>query len=88
MSNLSNKTEKKALHVLARCVVTLEKLYYLDMTATDDFDVTQAKNLMTGIIQSNGYKINYGNSRSMIVKDKSQSNHLNGEPAEPQLLTL
>lgn len=58
------------MHVLARCVVALEKLHYLGMTAADDFDAKQAKNLMTGIIQSNGYKINYGASRSLIIKDK------------------
>jgi len=77
MSSLSNKTEKKALNVLARCVVNLEKLHYLDMTTTDDFDATHAKNLMTGIIQSNGYQINYGAGKNLIIKDRvvSLSNH-------------
>lgn len=77
MSNLSNKTEKKALNVLASCVVNLEKLHYLDMTAADDFDATQVKNLMTGIIQSNGYHINYGAGKNLIVKYHvvSLSNH-------------
>ncbi len=73
MSILSNKTEKKAVHVLARCVVTLEKLHYLDMTATDDFDAKQAENLMTSIIQSNGYKINYGASRNLMEKGSINS---------------
>jgi len=69
MSNLSNTTEKNALNVLARCVVHLEKLHHLAMTASDDFDATMAKNLMTGIIQSNGYKINYGSGKNLIIKD-------------------
>lgn len=68
MSNLSNTTEKKALSVLARCVMHLEKLHHLSMTASDDFDATTAKNLMTGIIQSNSYQINYGAGKNLIVK--------------------
>lgn len=36
-----------------------EKLHYLDMSKSDDGDARQAVNLLEGIIQSNGYKINY-----------------------------
>ena len=62
MSNLSNKTEYRALSVIAQMVKEFEKLHYLDMTKNDDRDVCQAQNLLEGIIQSNGYKINYDNS--------------------------
>lgn len=59
MSNLADKTEYKALSIIAKMVKQFEKLHYLDMTKIDDWDSTQARNLLEGIIQSNGYKINY-----------------------------
>ncbi len=69
MSNLSDKTEYKALNIIAQAVKQFEKLHYLDMTKTDDLDVTQARNLLEGIVQSNGYKINYDrNSKKNLLK--------------------
>lgn len=62
MSNISDKTEYRALSVIAQMVKDFEKLHYLDMTKNDDRDVCRAQNLLEGIIQSNGYKINYDNS--------------------------
>ncbi|MDR6919540.1 hypothetical protein [Chryseobacterium sp. 2987] len=44
------------------------------MTATDDWDAVGARNLLEGIIQSSGYKINYGrNGRGNrpLLKDDS-----------------
>jgi len=69
MSNLSNKTEYKALSIIAKMVKQFEILHYLDMTKVDDLEATQARNLLEGIIQSNGYKINYNrNSKKSILK--------------------
>lgn len=69
MSNLSDKTEYKALNIIAQAVKQFEQLHYLDMTKTDDCEATQARNLLEGIIQSNGYKINYKrNSKKSILK--------------------
>lgn len=59
MSNLSNKTEYKALTIIAQMVKEFEKLHYLEVTKEDDLDATKAKNLLECIVQSNGYKINY-----------------------------
>ena len=60
MSNLADKTEYQALKVIARMVKDFERLHLLNMTASDDWDATRARNLLEGIIQSNGYQINYG----------------------------
>ena len=59
MSNIADKTEYKALSVIAQMVKQFERLHYLDMTKRDDWKACQAISLLEGIIQSNGYKINY-----------------------------
>ncbi|SFC69732.1 hypothetical protein SAMN05421747_1201 [Parapedobacter composti] len=59
MSNLADKTEYRALRIIAQMVKQFEKLHYMDMTKIDDWDAIQARNLLEGVIQSNGYKINY-----------------------------
>lgn len=64
MSNLSNKTEYKALTLIAQMVKDFEKLHDLEMTKEDDWDATQAKNLLKCIVESNGYEINYNNESS------------------------
>jgi len=59
MSNLAKTTEYRALLIIAQMVKQFEHLHYIDMTKTDDYEATNARNLLEGIIQSNGYKINY-----------------------------
>ena len=68
MSNLANKTEHKALIIIAKMITEFEKLHCLDMTKEDDLDAKKARNLLEGIIQTNGYKINYerNNKKSLI----------------------
>ena len=69
MSNLANKTEYKALSIIAQMVKEFEKLHYLDMTKEDDQDATKARNLLERIIHTNGYKINYQrNSKKTLLK--------------------
>jgi hypothetical protein len=69
MSNLADKTEYRALSIIARMVRESEKLHYLDMTKTDDLHAYKARKLLEGIIQSNGYKINYGRkTKKPLVK--------------------
>ncbi len=79
MSNLSDKTEYRALTILARMVKDFERLHCLDMTASDDFDATGARNLLEGIIQSSGYKINYerGKGTKPVLKGHNtpKANH-------------
>lgn len=72
MSNLADKTEKKALTLIGKAVKTFENLHFLDMTATDDFDATAARNLLEGIIQSNGYRIAYGSKKAIIKENKQR----------------
>ncbi|ULT39946.1 hypothetical protein KRR40_34495 [Niabella defluvii] len=62
MSNLADRTDYKALSILAQIVKQFERLHYLNMTASDDWDACQARNLMEGIVETNGYKINYNQS--------------------------
>ncbi|HRB71480.1 MAG TPA: hypothetical protein PK776_06490 [Flavobacterium sp.] len=71
MSNLADKTQYKALSIIAKMVKEFERLHYLDMTKTDDFDACQARNLLQGIVESNGYKINYNNKiKHPLLKDR------------------
>lgn len=72
MSNLADKTEYRALSIIARMVKDFERLHCLNMTASDDWDATGARNLLEGIIQNNGYKINYdreGKGHKPLLKD-------------------
>lgn len=76
MSNLADKTEYRALSIIARMVKDFERLHFLDMTASDDWDATGARNLLEGIIQSSGYKINYdrdGKGNRPLLKDDNIS---------------
>jgi hypothetical protein len=69
MSNLADKTEYRALHIIARMVKDFEKLHCLNMTKSDDLESRNARNLLEGIIQSNGYKINYEpNGKKPLLK--------------------
>lgn len=69
MSNLSHKTEYKALSTMGTMVKMFERLHHLDMTKEDDMDATAAQNLLQGIIESNHYKVNYErNNKKSILK--------------------
>lgn len=46
MSNLADKTEYRALCIIARMVMKFERLHCLDMTATDDWDATGQKYIL------------------------------------------
>ncbi|UZT98937.1 hypothetical protein ODZ84_05030 [Chryseobacterium fluminis] len=75
MSILSKKTEYKALCIIGNIIKEFEDLHLLDMTRSDDEDLTKARNSLETIIHSNGYKINYDrNSKKSILKNK-QNEH-------------
>jgi hypothetical protein len=57
MSILADKTEKKAIRILTRCVKILDDLDRLQITKLDDFDISLAKNLMKKVIESNDQPI-------------------------------
>lgn len=80
MSNLAEKTQYQALSIIARMVKDFERLHCLAMTKADDDNATKARNLLEGIIQSNGYKINYARdskrSRPLLKDDNiSKAKH-------------
>jgi len=68
LSNLADKTEKRVLNNCARAIKILNRSSYLDMTKEDDWDYTEAVNNLHGIIQTNGYEIDY--STYKIKKSK------------------
>jgi hypothetical protein len=69
MSNIANKTEYQALTVIALMVKEFEKLHYLEMTKKDDAYASQARKILEGIIQFNGYTINYNkNTKKPLIK--------------------
>jgi hypothetical protein len=74
MSNLADKTEYRALKIMATMVRQFEKLSNLDITKSDDWDSCAARNLLEGIIQSNGYRVNYDREkpRTILIKEKNQ----------------
>ncbi len=53
MSILSNKTDYKAIKIIAKSLKLLDELDKLAMTKTDDFEVSLAKNMMKSIIDNN-----------------------------------
>lgn len=68
MSNLSDKTAYGALKVMAQMIHQFEKMQDMDMTKEDDWDATSARNLLEGIIQSNGYRIGYSGESKKLMK--------------------
>jgi type IV secretory pathway VirB4 component len=59
MSNLANKTERKALQLLANTLRFFEETANLKMTANDAFQAREAENMIKGIIENNGFSANY-----------------------------
>jgi len=78
MSNLANKTERKALKVLANTLRFFEGTANLDMTATDAFKARQAENILKGIIETNGFTANYEKGKGTTLK-KLKINHYENE---------
>lgn len=75
MSILAKKTEYKVLSIIGNIIKEFESFHLLNMTRLDDEDLTKARNSLTAIIHSNGYKINYDiNSKKSILKD-NQNEH-------------
>lgn len=76
MSNLADKTEYRALWIMAKMVREFEQLHFLEMTKSDDWDAIQTRNLLQGIVESNGYRINYDcNRKRPLFKKGTQWIH-------------
>jgi len=77
MSNLAEKTERKALVVLAKAVLLFEELRNVDMTAADAFDVRQAENLLRVVIENNGCRVVcHQGKKNVIQLPTLQEKHL------------
>ncbi|MBB6107737.1 hypothetical protein SAMN05421821_101347 [Mucilaginibacter lappiensis] len=59
MSNLSVKTERKALKALAKSLRFFAELAQLDMTAADAQQAGSAQNYIRSILETNGYHAVY-----------------------------
>ncbi|AMR30090.1 hypothetical protein A0256_00995 [Mucilaginibacter sp. PAMC 26640] len=59
MSILSIKTERNALKSIAKTLRFFDELTCCQMTAEDDADTANAKNLLLGIIESGDYRAVY-----------------------------
>jgi len=58
MSILAEKTDYRAIKIIARSLKLLQGLDRLAMTKTDDFEISLAKNMMKSVIESNTQIIN------------------------------
>jgi hypothetical protein len=59
MSILSAKTDRKALKSIAKTLRFFDELVLCQMTAADDADVSLARQLLTRVIESGGYRSVY-----------------------------
>jgi hypothetical protein len=57
MSILSEKTDYRAIKIIARSLKFLQGLDNLAMTKTDDFEISLAKNMLKSVIENNGQVI-------------------------------
>jgi hypothetical protein len=59
MSILSVKTERNALRTIAKTLRFFDELAFCQMTAADDADINLAQRLLSGVIESGGYRAVY-----------------------------
>jgi len=53
MSILENKTDYRAIKIIAQSLKLLKGLDKIAMTKTDDFEISLAKNMMKSVIENN-----------------------------------
>lgn len=68
MSQLSNRTERKAIKLLANTLRFFERLPNLKITSNDAFDIRAAENLIKQVIESNGYYVRIGQGQKTTIK--------------------
>jgi hypothetical protein len=80
MSILSNKTEKKALKVLANTLRFFAHTDLLFVSNEDAFKAREAENILREIVESNGYKATYKKGKgTKLTKDKTFKNQYANE---------
>ena len=72
MSVLHEKTDKRAIQELAKCLIHFERLYPFNMSAPDAVQAKQAHNLIQTIIETNGYMaIHMAGKGTRIYKNRT-----------------
>ncbi|MEZ2334710.1 hypothetical protein AB6735_03710 [Mucilaginibacter sp. RCC_168] len=72
MSHLANKTERRAIKVLANTLRFFDDTDLLFVSVEDAFKAKQAENILRSIIESNGYKARYQKGKGTIIfKDRT-----------------
>ncbi len=80
MSIISNRTERKALKVLANTLRFFDNTDLLFVSNNDAFKAREAENILRGIIENNGYKASYTKGKgTKLTKDKTISNQYANE---------
>jgi len=80
MSILSNKTERKAIKILANTLRFFGHTDMLFVSGEDAFKAKEAENILRGIIESNGYKTTYTKGKgTKLVKDRTIKNQYANE---------
>jgi hypothetical protein len=80
MSILSNKTEKKAIKVLANTLRFFSNTDLLFVSNEDALKAKEAENILRGIIENNGYKASYKKGKgTKLVKDRTIKNQYANE---------
>lgn len=71
MSQLTDKTERKAIKVLANTLRFFEDTSLLFVSAADALRTREAENILRSIIENNGYKTRYQKGKgTKILKDR------------------
>jgi len=80
MSILSNKTEKKAIKVLANTLRFFSNTDLLFVSNEDAFKAKEAENILRGIIEHNGYKATYVKGKgTKLTKNRISRNQYANE---------
>ncbi len=79
MSHLVNKTERKAIKVLANTLRFFDDTNLLFVTAEDALKAREAENILRGIIESNGYTAKYQKGKGTRVFKNKKTKYYENE---------
>jgi len=78
MSNLSSKTERKAIKVIANTLRFFKDTNLLFVSAEDAFAIRHAEIMLRAVVESNGYKDHYQKGKgTRILQEKKSKYHAN-----------
>ena len=80
MSILSNKTERKAIKILANTLRFFSNTDLLFVSNEDALKAKEAENILRGIIENNGYKATYTKGKgTKLTKNRNSKNYYANE---------